>query len=374
MTCSTSTILSWIGFVLFNIGFVFGISYTLFQLSSWTIGTSISCAQTFFLYLFLFWLRKQMKNDTDKDDTLSTLSDITYELQNLLYLSYAFAVISTAAPGLIISFFIFKSPLAAFFSSSLPLVLLSVLSWKYTYIPTLPITSYIGIIESIRWMLLATDSYSRETLLWVITCSSSLWFYSLFFLFLTKRIRHKTYHWNLGFSSIVILISSIMLLQIFTQLDWWRWLSINSFFFIPLILFGFVSENLMSMSLGAVGIFLDIWRLAFALSCFTHHEARTIIYFGVFVTSGISLGYAGIKLSKRQGEFRKNVQRFANLFLGPCMKANEKENDIVEKKLPTNIIEGDDFHEIARTDSTRTLPALDSKLGVTEEEYPFDVC
>ena len=218
--------------------------------------------------------------------------------------------------------------LSILFLSALPVTFISLFVWWRGKVPTLLITAYLGISESvIAIYLIASDDLRAEFFQWWFGMSSAVWFFSLFFLYLLQRISKETMVWSLRFCALLFLSSMIVLIGVPGQFDdWWRWVIINFTVFLPLIFVGIVTESAFVLVMGAIGLFIDVWKIAFSINSATGGNA-VLIYFGVFLVAGVMLGIFGWYLNKAQ----KSIRDFT-LSLGANFVADDENKKEIKEE------------------------------------------
>jgi len=227
-----------------------------------------------------------------------------------------------------------KSAIATLFLSSLPLAAISLVLWVKKGIPTLPITTYVGVSASVVCLYVMAeffeDGISDSFYIWWFGVTSAIWVLSLFFLSLVKKIKRDTLVWSLNFSSIVLLINAAAIFGIFRFRlgdEWWRWVLINMFVFIPLIMIGVICASAVVVLTGTAGLFMDVYKISDTFSKMNDYNNTIPIYFGVFAVSGITLGVVGWLVNKNQYDIQLRVSMFATKYFGSFIQSEQVQED-----------------------------------------------
>lgn len=241
--------------------------------------------------------------------------------------------------------------------STLPLSIFSMFLWMKKGIPTFPITAYVGISGSaVSIYFLASMDTARKFRLWPrfnnwwFSMTSGVWVFVLFILYLLRRIRRDTYVWSMSYAALTFYLGMSSLLEApFQERDWWRWVIINIFVYLPLIFIGTISECYLVLFVGTSGLFIDAWKIADSFARVGRYKAMVPISFGVFSVSGISLGLCGWFLSKKQKQIRTYVFSLVDKYLSSFTKNNTSDETLSDEVLsddviPTAITIDPDFH------------------------------
>lgn len=210
------------------------------------------------------------------------------------------------------------------FLSAIPVTILSIVLWIKKKYPSLPVTGYVGISFSMSLIVYA----ARDTLLdgvffkWWFSLTSAAWLFGLFFLYILKRVQKDTLDWSMNFSGLLYFGSMIALIGAPGQYgDWWRWLLINILTFVPIPIVGVVCEKIILISIGAIGVFIDVWKVADSLANIGAFDGFKVpVYFVVFTVSGLILGFIGLRMSKKQRVIQDFVFSLAERYLTKWMK------------------------------------------------------
>jgi len=174
------------------------------------------------------------------------------------------------------------------------------------------------------------DGISDSFYIWWFGVTSAIWVLSLFFLSLVKKIKRDTLVWSLNFSSIVLLINAAAIFGIFRFRlgdEWWRWVLINMFVFIPLIMIGVICASAVVVLTGTAGLFMDVYKISDTFSKMNDYNNTIPIYFGVFAVSGITLGVVGWLVNKNQYDIQLRVSMFATKYFGSFIQSEQVQED-----------------------------------------------
>ena len=86
---------------------------------------------------------------------------------------------------------------------------------------------------------------------WWFAISCSLWTIGLCLFYLANQVTKETLKWSLNFAALVYFASNFC----------FGWKTIIVVSFAPLLLVGIVSEQIFVVVLGAIRIFVDVWKI-----------------------------------------------------------------------------------------------------------------
>ena len=180
-------------------------------------------------------------------------------------------------------------------------VLLSIILWIYKHVPTVPSIIYLGIssISTSIYLIVYPDLTNIKSFCqWWFGISSALYLGLLFACYVTQRINSTTYKMSLSTISLIFLSSHISWIGIFESStfndnnggEWYRWILINFVTFFPLIGIGTISEYTFVIALGFLGLFMDVWKIAYEFTERANYLPYYPIYFVLLAIAGGMIG------------------------------------------------------------------------------------
>jgi len=260
-------------------------------------------------------------------------------------------------------------------TSIIPVIAISLLIFLTKKITTMPITFYMGLSAlTIAITVSATANYQSilpDVLKWWFATTTVVWLYTLFVLRLTHRIKREILSWSFNFCALGYFASLLVLINIpFSQYtnDAWRWVLMNIVNFIPLIMIGVITEFILMVLLGAIGFFMDSWKIGSEIAELVGGDV--LVYFFTFSITGIGMGYFGWLLNRHQKKIQRAVDNWAGRWLHCLMKEEEVVNET------TNEGVRDDGETGTEADSTVIADGISTGVGPFElemrESRPID--
>mmetsp|Transcript_60584 Transcript_60584/g.71955 ORF Transcript_60584/g.71955 Transcript_60584/m.71955 type:complete len:603 (+) Transcript_60584:241-2049(+) len=214
-------------------------------------------------------------------------------------------------------------------TSVVPVITASVWYGARKRITTMPITLYVGLSAlTVAIIIVVTPNYSTvapKVLKYWFATTSAVWLCALILLRLTNRIKRDMLAWSLNFCGLVYFISLLVLINVpfssYTD-DAWRWLLINIVNFIPLIVIGVITEFILLVVLGAIGLFMDAWKIGNLIV--DRVGGDFLVYFFVFSITGMGMGYFGWLLNWHQTRIQHAVSDWAGMWLHCLVKGEEQ--------------------------------------------------
>lgn len=217
------------------------------------------------------------------------------------------------------------------FLSALPAVVTSFLLGILVKVPSMALSGY----ASLTWMVVCLvftiqpafkDVY--DFFRWWLPFTSGPWLILLTLGSMTKRFSKNALVWGINFSALVYIVSMFMLLQVFSEGDFWRWAVLTVLAIIPLIIISLATNKPFLMVLAALGLMVEAGRLAFYIADVADIAAGLIVSV-VLALSGIALGFLGFLLSKQYSKIQTKVDVWTDKYLGrwKLLPHNEQGSD-----------------------------------------------
>lgn len=255
----------------------------------------------------------------------ANLTDLTHHTQPLDNESSEESVYKCSETNLRLMF------VGLLFLSALPAVVTSFLLGFLVKVPSMALSGY----ASLTWMvfcLVFTIQPTFEDIYdffrWWLPFTSGPWLILLTLGSMTKRLSKNVLVWGINFSALVYIVSMFMLLQVFSEGDFWRWAVLTVLAIIPLIVISLATNKPFLMVLAALGLMVEAGRLAFYIADVADIAAGLIVSV-VLALSGIALGFLGFLLSKQYSKIQTKVDVWTDKYLGrwKLLPHNEQGSD-----------------------------------------------
>ena len=123
--------------------------------------------------------------------------------------------------------------------------------------------------------------------------------------------------WGLNFAGAAYSTGMLWLCQIFGSHyeTWYMWVVLTLTCFVPVLLAGIITGRLLLLVLGAVGIMIDIYRIAAVIGDGVDEGVRTPVIFVILAVSGLGLAVLGIFVNRQQDAMQAAVDKRTDSYL-----------------------------------------------------------
>lgn len=215
----------------------------------------------------------------------------------------------------------FSFALGNLFISAIPVTVASIILFRKKSIPSLPITTYMGLSDIVISIYIASSPANEFVFYkWWFSMTSALWIVAMLVFYFKDAENEKrfgfdkpTIIWSVNFASLIYFIFIIILTGIFnfsgSNNNVGNWILINVVAFLPLIFIGTLLDQSIVVLLGAIGLYMDAFKIANDVID-ASNIGGSLAYFLVFAISSVFIGYLGWVLNKHQALL---VNRFTRL-------------------------------------------------------------
>jgi hypothetical protein len=215
----------------------------------------------------------------------------------------------------------FSFALGNLFISAIPVTIASIILFRKKSIPSLPITTYIGLSDIVISIYIAASPANEFIFYkWWFSMTSALWIVAMLVFYFKDAENEKRFGfdkpsiiWSVNFASLIYFIFIIILTDIFSlsgsNNNVGNWILINVVAFLPLIFIGTLLDQSIVVLLGAIGLYMDAFKIANDIIDVSN-IGGSLAYFLVFAISSVFIGYLGWVLNKHQALL---VNRFTRL-------------------------------------------------------------
>lgn len=256
------------------------------------------------------------------------------------------------------------------FVSAIPsLILAFVLGYRYK-IPSMPFGGYLSLTWAVMCLVFIIDPGFEDIFnffRWWFVFTSAPWLILLTLAHLTNRMTQAGLTWGINFAGLVYMVGIVILVEVFWEDDFWRWVVFTVLGVFPLIFMSIVTGRILLMVLGSIGLMIDVWRFTAYITdtAGADSNAKAPIQFIVLGFSGLALGFAGYILSKYQSRLQGMVTNWSETNLARWRLSNsENEGDGTEVEV--NSIEQQVNDETA-------IDAVETKKGDYDTQTGGDV-
>jgi len=131
-------------------------------------------------------------------------------------------------------------------------------------------------------------------------------------------------HWAINTTGLAFMLGMCGLLLSDVEVErFWRWVLLNFFCFLPLVLLGTVTNIVFLTFLGAIGLLIDAGRFAAFVGDHFDEDISFLMVSLVFALSGCLIGFLGIQLSKIQASVQEWTVAQLRSFYAPIHPARE---------------------------------------------------
>mmetsp|Transcript_24661 Transcript_24661/g.24976 ORF Transcript_24661/g.24976 Transcript_24661/m.24976 type:complete len:584 (-) Transcript_24661:1381-3132(-) len=213
------------------------------------------------------------------------------------------------------------------FLSALPTVVTSFVLGFRVKVPSMALSGYVSLTYMVFCLVLVVqlsfdDVY--DFFRWWLVFTSGPWLLLLTLGDLTKRMTKYALAWGINFSALVYIVAMFFLLQVFSKEHFWRWAVLTVLGIIPLIFVSLATNQPFLMVLAALGLLVEIGRLAFYIADASDMGAGLIVSI-VLALSGLLLGCLGFLLSKHYSKIQSTVDVLTDRYLGRWKLSSDNE-------------------------------------------------